>query len=157
MASTASPPLACAASMSRFCASSRLSASILVIPRSSPPTSDLKLAPSCDPTLRDRTVMPKTSPRTSVTSYPGRSFMVERIITFLPRRPSWPRVMPPAPEVPWNRGTRTRGAQTAPHRSPQQPGPDRAQAAVDQDQTADRAGIYRPEEPGPQPGAAHGL
>jgi hypothetical protein len=68
----------------RCCASSRLSASILVIPRSSPPTSDLKLAPSWDPTFRDRTVIPKTSPSTSVTSYPGRSFMVLRIIPFLP-------------------------------------------------------------------------
>src|SRR5690242_7008667 len=94
MASTASPPLAWAASISRSWASDLLWASVLVIPRSSPPTSDLKPAPSWEPTFRDRTVMPNTSPRTSVTSYPGRSFMVERIITFLPRRPSRPRVTP---------------------------------------------------------------
>ena len=38
------------------------SASIVVMPRSSPPTSDLSPAPSCDPMLRDRTVRPKHSP-----------------------------------------------------------------------------------------------
>src|SRR5262249_11504762 len=48
-------------------------------PAQFPPTSDLKPAPICEPTCRDRTVIPNTSPRTSVTSYPGRSFMVERI------------------------------------------------------------------------------
>src|SRR5262244_3518293 len=94
MASTASPPLAWAASISLSCASVRLSESILVIPRSSPPTSDLKPAPICEPTWRDRTVMPNTSPSTSVTSYPGRSFIVERIIAVPFRRPSRPRVMP---------------------------------------------------------------
>src|SRR5215469_8839321 len=83
MARIASAPLAWAASASRSCASVRLSVSILVIPRSSPPTIDLNPAPSCEPMWRDRTVMPNTSPRTSVTSYPGRSFMVERIMVFL--------------------------------------------------------------------------
>src|SRR5215470_9558849 len=82
MASTASAPLACAASASRSCASDRVWASILVIPRSSPPTSDLKPAPICAPRWRDRTVRPNTSPRTSVTSYPGRSFMVDKIMAF---------------------------------------------------------------------------
>src|SRR5215831_9240655 len=68
-----------------------------------------------------------------------------------------PTLCPRPADVPWNRGTRTRGAQAPPHRSPQQPGPDRAQAAVDQDPATDRAGIYGAEGPGPQPGAAHGL
>jgi hypothetical protein len=45
------------------------------MPLSSPPTSDLRLAPICEPTWRERTVRPKASPITS-TSYPGRSFPV---------------------------------------------------------------------------------
>ena len=49
-------------------ACSRPSASICVMPLSSPPTSDLKLAPICDPTWRERTVRPKVSPSTSVIS-----------------------------------------------------------------------------------------
>ena len=36
-------------------------------------------------------------------------------------------------------------------------GPDRAQAAVDQDPAAHRARVHRAEEPGPQRGPAHGL
>ena len=35
------------------------------MPLSSPPTSDLNEAPICEPTLRERTVSPKTSPKTS--------------------------------------------------------------------------------------------
>jgi hypothetical protein len=59
----------------------------LVIPASSPPTSDFSDAPICDPTLRERTVSPNTSPKTCSISYPGRSFMVEISIDgFLPVR-----------------------------------------------------------------------
>src|SRR4051812_6932877 len=47
------------------------------MPLSSPPTSDLKEAPIWEPTLRERTVRPKTSPNTSSMSQPGRSFIVE--------------------------------------------------------------------------------
>ena len=49
-------------------ASSRVCMSCLVSPLSSPPTMDLKPAPSWAPTFRERTVSPVTSPRTSVTS-----------------------------------------------------------------------------------------
>ena len=45
------------------------------MPPSSPPTSDLKLAPICEPMFRERTVSPKTSPRTSCTSKPATSFV----------------------------------------------------------------------------------
>ena len=40
-----------------------------------------------DPTLRERTVRPKTSPRTDVTWYPGTSFMVEISMWVLSPRP----------------------------------------------------------------------
>src|SRR5450759_2053713 len=70
-------PLASASSTRRAMASSRLWISCLVIPFSSPPRIDLSPAPICAPTLRARTVSPKTSPMTSVTSWPGTSFMVE--------------------------------------------------------------------------------
>ena len=66
-----------ASSTRRSVACWRPSASIFVMPLSSPPTSDLNEAPICEPTLRERTVSPKTSPSTSSISYPGRSFMVE--------------------------------------------------------------------------------
>jgi hypothetical protein len=61
-------PFISASATSRRIASSRPSASILVIPPSSPPTSDLKLAPIWEPMFRERTVSPKTSPSTSWTS-----------------------------------------------------------------------------------------
>ena len=58
------------------------------MPFSSPPASDLKEAPIWEPMLRERTVRPKTSPRTSSISYPGRSFIVEMIMgASLTRRP----------------------------------------------------------------------
>src|SRR3954452_8617359 len=76
-ATIAVAPLACASSTRRWVACSRPSASIFVMPLSSPPTSDLKEAPICEPTLRERTVSPKTSPSTSSISYPGSSFIVE--------------------------------------------------------------------------------
>jgi hypothetical protein len=47
------------------------------MPLSSPPARALNPAPIWDPTLRLRTVNPKTSPKTSVTSLPGKSFIVE--------------------------------------------------------------------------------
>src|SRR5438128_1089334 len=50
------------------------------MPLSSPPRIDLKPAPSCDPMFLDRTVSPITSPSTSVTSCPARSFVVETSI-----------------------------------------------------------------------------
>ena len=37
------------------------------MPFSSPPATDLKAAPNCEPMLRERTVSPNTSPRTEVT------------------------------------------------------------------------------------------
>ena len=37
------------------------------MPFSSPPARDLKAAPNWEPTLRERTVRPKTSPSTEVT------------------------------------------------------------------------------------------
>ena len=43
----------------------RLSMSAFVMPRSSPPMIDFSPAPICEPTLRERTVSPKTSPSTS--------------------------------------------------------------------------------------------
>ena len=52
-------------STSRSVACWRPSASILVIPFNSPPRSDFSQAPNCEPTFRDRTVRPKTSPNTS--------------------------------------------------------------------------------------------
>ena len=64
-AMTALAPLPSASSTSRSWACRRPSASIFVMPFSSPPTSDLSDAPICEPTLRERTVSPKTSPMTS--------------------------------------------------------------------------------------------
>ena len=58
-------PLASASSSRRSWACARPSASIFVMPLSSPPTSDFSDAPICEPTFRDRTVRPKTSPSTS--------------------------------------------------------------------------------------------
>jgi hypothetical protein len=58
-------PRASASSTKRSWACRRPSASIFVMPLSSPPTSDFNAAPIWEPTLRDRTVRPKTSPRTS--------------------------------------------------------------------------------------------
>src|SRR5450759_3241628 len=81
MARTASAPLARASSTIRSMTWLRLSISAVVIPRSSPPTNDLNWAPSWEPMLRARTVRPKTSPSTSVTAYPGRSFIVETSMT----------------------------------------------------------------------------
>src|SRR5579862_9393299 len=75
-AMTASAPLACASSTIRCMTSSRLATRFLVIPLSSPPTRDLRPAPSCEPTFLARTVSPNTSPSTSVTRYPGTSFIV---------------------------------------------------------------------------------
>src|SRR5215469_12683236 len=74
---TASPPLACASWVIRSMTSFRLSDKFLVMPLSSPPARDLNVAPSWEPILRLRTVTPNTSPSTSVTSYPGMSFIVE--------------------------------------------------------------------------------
>jgi hypothetical protein len=51
----------------------------LVIPFSSPPARDFSEAPIWEPRLRERTVSPNTSPKTSSISYPGRSFIVEMI------------------------------------------------------------------------------
>src|SRR6266852_4251599 len=79
IARIASAPFAWAVSISRSWASVRLADRSLVIPRSSPPASDLKAAPRLDPMFLDRTVIPNTSPITSVTSYPGRSFIVLKI------------------------------------------------------------------------------
>jgi hypothetical protein len=78
----ASDPLAWPASISRSCASTRLAARSLVMPRNSPPARDLKAAPMDDLRFLDRTVMPNTSPITSVTWYPGRSFIVLKIMSF---------------------------------------------------------------------------
>ena len=55
----------------------------LVMPWSSPPTIDLKLAPIWEPILRERTVTPNTSPQTRCTSQPGMSFIVTQSMTFL--------------------------------------------------------------------------
>src|SRR5580698_10254039 len=77
MASTALPPRVSASATIRPTTSSRLIWRFFVIPLNSPPARDLKAAPSCDPTLRERTVRPKPSPSTEVTLYPGTSFMVE--------------------------------------------------------------------------------
>jgi hypothetical protein len=46
----------------------RLSASAFVMPFSSAPTTDLSPAPKWEPTLRERTAKPITSPNTSSTS-----------------------------------------------------------------------------------------
>ena len=67
-AMTALAPLASASSTRRSCACIRPSLSIFVMPLSSPPTIDFSDAPICDPTLRERTVNPNTSPCTSVMS-----------------------------------------------------------------------------------------
>src|SRR5215467_10230195 len=69
-------PCASASSIIRCRTCSRLSISAFVIPFSSPPTSDLKPAPICEPRLRERTVRPNTSPSVSVISHPVRSFAV---------------------------------------------------------------------------------
>src|SRR5580693_4864128 len=121
------------------------------MPFSSPPTSDLNPAPSCEPTFLDRTVMLNTSPNTSVISYPGRSFIVLKIMR-VPPLSVWT-----GSTIPWRGGTRTGGPAHAAPGGPQQPGPDRAQAAVDQDPAAHRAGLHRAEGPGPQRGPAHRL
>jgi hypothetical protein len=68
MAMIAFAPCASASSIIRCLTCSRLSIRAFVIPFSSPPTSDLRPAPICEPTLRDRTVRPITSPYTSSTS-----------------------------------------------------------------------------------------
>src|ERR687883_537831 len=81
MATIASAPFASASSTIRCITSFRLSTSAFVIPFSSPPRIDLKLAPSCDPMLRERTVRPITSPSTSTISTPGSSFVVDTNIT----------------------------------------------------------------------------
>lgn len=75
-ASTALAPRARACSTSRPIASLRVSTSVLVSPRSSPPTIDFSPAPIWLPRCRERTVSPKTSPSTSCTRWPGRSFVV---------------------------------------------------------------------------------
>ena len=67
MASTALPPRASASDTMRATTSSLLVCRFLVMPLSSPPARDLKLAPICEPMFLDRTVSPKTSPRTEVT------------------------------------------------------------------------------------------
>ena len=76
IATIASAPLPCASSTMRSITCRRLSTSAFVIPFSSPPTIDLSPAPICEPTLRERTVRPNTSPSVSVISYPGRSLAV---------------------------------------------------------------------------------
>ena len=65
IARTAFAPIASASATSRSIACSRPCASILVIPASSPPTSDFREAPIWEPMLRERTVRPNTSPTTS--------------------------------------------------------------------------------------------
>src|SRR5438445_4645060 len=80
IATIASAPFACASSIIRSITCWRLSISAFVIPFSSPPRIDLKPAPSWDPMFLDRTVRPITSPSTSVTSCPARSFVVETSI-----------------------------------------------------------------------------
>jgi len=55
----------------------RLSVRDWVMPLSSPPLNmDFRPEPIWEPMFLDRTVRPETSPRTSVTSYPGRSLVV---------------------------------------------------------------------------------
>ena len=57
-----------ASSIIRSLTCCRLSINAFVIPLSSPPRIDLSPAPICEPTLRERTVSPITSPKTSSTS-----------------------------------------------------------------------------------------
>src|SRR5437764_12189582 len=71
------PPFFSASSDMRCMTCSRLSTSAVVMPFSSPPRIDLKLAPICEPMLRERTVRPITSPSTSTISWPASSFVVE--------------------------------------------------------------------------------
>src|SRR5438067_13821870 len=76
MAMIALPPFVSASSIMRCITCSRLSIRAFVMPFSSPPRIDLKLAPVCEPMLRDRTVRPITSPSTSTISWPGSSLVV---------------------------------------------------------------------------------
>jgi hypothetical protein len=61
-------PFASASSTIRSMTCCRLSVSAFVMPFSSPPRIDLSPAPSWEPMLRERTVSPITSPKTSSTS-----------------------------------------------------------------------------------------
>src|SRR4029077_18884963 len=60
-------------------------------------------------------------------------------------------------DIPWKGGTRTRRPAHAPPRGPQQPGPDRAEAPVDQDQAAHRTFLHGAEDAGPERRPAHGV
>ena len=62
MATMAFAPFASASATIRSITSWRLATSAFVMPFSSPPSIDLRLAPICEPTLRERTVRPITSP-----------------------------------------------------------------------------------------------
>src|SRR3954468_1093221 len=86
MAITAFPPRVRASSIIRPMTSLRLLIRLVVMPLSSPPTSDLKPAPICENALRERTVRPKTSPQTCRISQPGMSFVVTTSIGTLLHR-----------------------------------------------------------------------
>ncbi len=64
-------PFASASCCIRSITSCRLSTSAFVMPFSSPPKIDFRPAPNCEPMLRERTVRPITSPKTSSTVVAG--------------------------------------------------------------------------------------
>src|SRR6266508_2750004 len=70
-------PMPCAIWHIRITATCRDSASIWVYWVTSPPPSDRKLAAMLEPKFWLRTVRPNTSPKTWVTSWPGKSFIVD--------------------------------------------------------------------------------
>lgn len=82
IAMIASAPRSSASSTRRSIACRRVSRKRFVIVPSSPPTIDLRFAPSCGNAPLERTTNPKTSPTYPVISQPGTSFDVD---TGIPR------------------------------------------------------------------------